>query len=104
MCFPVLGPNWPWYIDIGTTEFRADLDAWVFKDLFVDIIVQHDNISHSVLDLDDLAEVHSLGLVGGKEVEDILRSTQVLLDIIRSAEFPPEEIRNPEAFRAELGW
>ncbi len=103
VCFPALGKDWPWYIDIGVTEFRTDLDAWIFKDWFVDITVKDDLSTHSILDLDELAEARRIGLVNNDEMDQILRSAQNVVDLIRSGQFPPEEIRDRKELRAKLG-
>lgn len=96
--FSSLGPEWTWYIHLGSTTYHPDLDAWIFKDLFADILIQADNKTHSVLDLDDLAHVYELGLIDQTELSEILRRTQALVDLIRNGDFPPQEL----AGRAEL--
>ena len=50
-------PDWPWYVHMGTTEFDEKLDAWIFTDLFVDVIVKEDCQTHSIMDLDDRDQI-----------------------------------------------
>jgi len=80
--------EWPWYVHIGTTEYDADLACWVFTDYFVDVLVQADQTTHTVLDLDDLVKAGGLGLLDTDEMNAILLSTQALLDRIREGDFP----------------
>ncbi len=101
---PSLGPEWPWYVHIGSTTYDEGLQAWVFKDLFADIIIQNDQKTHSVLDLDELAQAHEIGLVDDTELRAILHSTQELVDLLRKGEFPPAELRDRERVIKELGW
>ena len=98
------GEDWTWYVHIGKTEYNSNHQAWVFKDLFVDVIIKSDMKTHTILDLDDLADVFEMGLVDDSEVTEILRSTQTLVDQIRSSDFPPTELANREKFKSTLGW
>lgn len=85
---------WKWYIHIGNTSFDRDLNCWIFTDWFSDVIVKNDNISHSVLDLDELGYAFSLGLIDSDQLRKILTSTQELVDTIRGGNFPPKEIED----------
>lgn len=95
-------PEWPWYVHIGSTVYETDLKGWVFTDHFADVIVKDDGVSHSVLDLDDLARGLELGLVSGSTGSEILRQTQSLVDTIREGRFPPGELSEREAWKCEL--
>lgn len=101
--FPSL-PDWPWYVHIGKIERDDALDAWVFTDHFADVIIRADGMTHSVLDLDDLASVAELGLIDPPTVTDILIDTQRLVDSIRLGKFPPVELADREAINDKLGW
>ena len=81
-------PAWPWYVHIGATAYDEDLTCWVFTDYFVDVLVQADRSTHTVLDLDDLVKARALGLLDADEMNTILLSTQSLLDHIREGDFP----------------
>ena len=100
----VFGENWPWYVHIGEMVYRKDLEAWVFKDLFADVIAHQDGRTYRVLDLDDLGDVMDLGLLENPLVSEILRSTQELIDQIQAGAFPPAELANRNEVRATLGW
>ena len=86
--------GWPWYVHVGTTQFDPDLDCWLFTDHFVDVLVGEDLTTHTVMDLDDLAEARRIGLVDDETMSDILIRTQELVDGIRDGAFPPEEIED----------
>lgn len=100
---PELGDNWIWYVHLGSIQYDEAERHWVFTDLMVDIVIDSDRYTHSVLDLDDLAEVFQLGLVDSTQMAEVLRSTQEMVDLIRAGEFPPEEIRNCQDQVASLG-
>lgn len=91
--------GWPWYVHIGDVAYRADLEAWVFSDLFVDVVVRSDNRTHSVVDLDDLTHAHELGIIDDPVLARSLASTQELVDLIRGGDFPPAEIRGADVLR-----
>ena len=80
-----LGPQWTWYVHIGDISFEPTYGAWIFTDYFVDVIVQSDGVTHSVLDLDDLALAAEIGLISTDQVTTTFRSTQELIDLIRTA-------------------
>ena len=98
------GEDWTWYVHIGKTEYNSNHQAWVFKDLFVDVIIKSDMKTHTILDLDDLADVFEMGLVADSEVTEILRSTQELVDLIQKGGFPPRELDHRGELKLELGW
>ena len=102
--FPHLGEDWIWYVHIGRTEYISKLQAWVFRDLFVDVIVKADSMTYRILDLGDLADVYQMGLIGGSELVEILRKTQELIDLIEKGEFPPKELQNRKEVKSSLGW
>jgi len=88
--------GWKWYIHIGSMRHDEERACWVFTDWFSDVLVKPDNVSHTVLDLHDLARGFELGLITGNEMTEILISTQALVDSIRDGRFPPAEL---EAWR-----
>jgi hypothetical protein len=100
--FPSLGPDWPWYIHVGSTCWEEAHGSWLFTDLFCDVIVQGDLRTHSVLDLDDLAEAFGIGLISGEQLAAALESTQELVDAIRCGRFPPAELAERETIAAEM--
>ena len=87
-----LGPDWTWYVHIGDTAWDDDLDCWVFTDLFIDVLVHRDCRTHTIVDMDDLAQAIDVGLAPPKQVAHILRHTQILIETIQSGNFPPPEI------------
>ena len=102
MCLPRLGPDWPWYVHVGRTCWDDDHGCWVFTDLFCDVIVQADRRTHTVLDLDELANAFRLGLVSAAGMADVLDSTQELVDMIYAGECPPAELSRRDEWMVEL--
>lgn len=88
-----MGPEWSWYVHVGEHQWRQDLDAWVFTDLFADLLVHDDRRQHTVVDLDDLAQAMDLGIITATRAADVLRHTQTLVDRVTAGEFPPAIIR-----------
>ena len=101
-CFAGLGPEWPWYVHIGSTCWDQKHGCWVFTDLFCDVIVGQDLSTHSVLDLNDLARACDIGLVSGAQLTAALDSTQELVDRIRAGQFPPPELGQGRQLAGEL--
>ena len=87
-----LGEEWKWYVHIGETRFNQKYNCWIFTDHFVDVVVQKDCKTHTVLDLNDLAYVFELGVLSQEEMITILRSTQEFIDLLRNGGFPPEQL------------
>ena len=88
-----LGREWSWYVHIGDHTWRADLKAWVFTDLFADVLIHEDCRQHTVVDLDDLAQAVQLQIISTEQATATLRHTQALIDSVTAGEFPPEQIR-----------
>jgi hypothetical protein len=96
--------DWTWLVHIGNVEFDQRYDCWVFTDLFADVIVREDNVTHQVLDLDDLADALEIGLVDMPTTSRILHATQELVNLIASGGFPPRELLGHEKALQSLGW
>lgn len=92
-----LGPEWTWYVHIGDIAYDARRACWIMTDLFVDVIVQPDDRTHSVLDLNDLAHALEIGLVNAPTLCRVLRSTQGLVDLLLAGGFPPPEVHEARA-------
>lgn len=86
-------PELYWYVHIGTIEFAPAYDAWVFSDLFADVLASRDGLIYRIKDLDDVAEVMRLGLIDMEKTAFILERTQVLVETMRKNEFPFPELR-----------
>jgi hypothetical protein len=84
--------GWKWYIHIGSMKYDETLSSWVFTDWFSDVLVRPDDVSHTVLDLHDLARGYEMGLINKEELSEILISTQSFVDAIRDGHFPPKEL------------
>lgn len=96
--------EWTWYVHIGKVEFSEKLKTWIFTDLFVDVLVQADNRTHTVTDLDDLGKAVGIGLISDAETKEILEDTQNLVDLICSGNFPPDELEDREGLLRQLHW
>lgn len=86
------GEELGWYVHIADITYEPTYGCWLFTDLFSDVIIRPDNRTHSVLDLDELAEVFEGGLITENQLVQILKDTQALVDLIRSGNFPPPEV------------
>lgn len=89
-----LEDGWKWYVHIGKMKFEEEFNSWIFTDWFSDVIVKDDDITHNVLDLDELGNALRIGLIDSKQIVEILSSTQELIETIRSGNFPPKEIKD----------
>jgi hypothetical protein len=89
---PSLGDEWSWYVHIADIQADRARDCWVMTDHFCDIVISPNNRTHSVLDLDDLAEAVELGLIDSATMLGILRHTQELVNLVRSGHFPPPQV------------
>jgi hypothetical protein len=97
------GESHEWCIHLGSTEYDEALSSWVFTDWFVDIIWSPSSGRYRVVDLDDLADVHQLGVVDDLLLHHILQSSQALLDSLENA-FPPVELTKMSALMRQIGW
>lgn len=96
--------RWRWYIHLADFAFHTELDCWVMKDLFVDVVIAPDACLHQVDDLNDLALALEMGLITPAKAAEVLRRTDGLINGIVKGAFPFEEVlRGREACRA-LGW
>ncbi len=86
--------GWKWYVHIGNMAFDESYNSWIFTDWFSDVIVQTDGKTNSVLDLDELGQALTLGLINADQIVKILSYTQELVDTIRNGQFPPAEINS----------
>ena len=89
---PGFDPPWRWYVHIG--DFQCDIESqtWVFRDLFVDVLIQEDGRTHKVYDLDDLAEVLEKDIIDQPTCGRILRYAQETIDLLLDGGFPPPEL------------
>ena len=88
-----LDERWEWYVHIGETAYDDRWGCWIFTDLFVDVLVEADGFTHTVLDLEDLGWALSAGLIDCAQASRILADTKRLLDAIRSRQFPPAVVQ-----------
>ncbi len=95
---------WRWMAHIGDMSYSDEYGCWIFTDLFADIIIRRDHVTHEVLDLDDLAQAMEMGLVSQEQTIRILRSTQELVNLIRDGGFPPKEVVDCRRHLEQLGW
>ena len=89
---PDFDPPWRWYIHIGDTYHAEDGDYWIFKDLFADVLIQEDAVTHTVYDLHDVAEVLDKGIIDPSDCSRILQYTHATVSLIQTGAFPPPEL------------
>lgn len=75
-----------WYCDIIQTKQGTEPNSLIFEDLLIDVVVFKDG-SIKILDLDELADALSNGLITNKEVEKALRALDYLLKLIYKGQF-----------------
>jgi hypothetical protein len=99
-----------WYVDLITVE-RED-ERYVFRDLYVDVVVPTDGRHHRMLDLDEFADALADGTLTAEIVIDGLRRWQRFLDrhlhserwpLGAWADFPPAAIQPLAALPARFG-
>lgn len=100
---PDLDADWTWYVHIGDTYWHPDLNAYVFQDLFIDVLVHKNNHAHTVVDLDDFAYAIEIGLITPNQSAHILRQTQNLINTIQAKQFPPPELATCREQLAQAG-
>ena len=79
-----------WYCDI--IETHVENDEYTITDLLVDIKI-YSNGEYEILDLDELDEAVSHGLISEDKKEEALEKMNELLEIIKRGEFPPNECK-----------
>lgn len=74
------------YCDIIDTNYDPDTDTYVFTDLLADVIIDETGFV-KVVDLDELAEACSLGIISNDMLVRSLHQLNSLLTIIYNGEF-----------------
>ncbi|MBQ9267581.1 MAG: DUF402 domain-containing protein [Clostridia bacterium] len=74
-----------WYCDIIEYSYDSSKDEYLFTDLLVDVTADK-NWNYEVLDLDELANAHKLGLITAEQLYDALGKLNRLLEMIKSGE------------------
>ncbi len=77
-----------WYCDI--IEPKIENDEYILIDLLVDVVVYPDG-NYKILDLDELDEAVSKGLIDENKKQEALMKMNELVDLIKNGEFPPKE-------------
>jgi len=99
-----------WYVDL--VEVTRDGDAFVVRDLYVDVMVPTDGRHHRMLDLDEFADAIEAGVMSTEVAVDGLRRWQRFLDRhLHSGrdprhgwtDFPPQVIGELMELPAPLG-
>ncbi|WP_317856263.1 DUF402 domain-containing protein [Chakrabartyella piscis] len=75
-----------YYCDIIDTEFQTETNSYIFTDLLVDVIV-HEDGKTEILDMTELADALSEGIITPKVVEMALRQMDQLLQVIYAGKF-----------------
>lgn len=74
-----------YYCDIIRTDYDKTSNTYTFTDLLADVIIYKDG-SSTVLDLDELSEAYTSGLITVDELDYSLHACNALLCAIRSGE------------------
>src|SRR5438552_4283542 len=67
-----------WYVDLVTVEQHGD--RYIFRDLFIDVVVPMDGRHYRMLDLDEFADAIDNGSLSVEQATDALRRWQRFLD------------------------
>ena len=78
-----------WYVDLVTVEQHGD--RYIFRDLFIDVVVPMDGRHYRMLDLDEFADAIDDGSLSVEQATDALRRWQRFLDRHLHAERAPVE-------------
>lgn len=73
------------YCDIIDTEYTKENDTYVFTDLLADVIIENDGMVR-IVDLDELADACSLGIISDDMLVTALHRLDALLSIIYNKE------------------
>lgn len=99
-----------WYVDLISIEVQGG--RYIFRDLYIDVIVPTDGRHYRMLDLDEYADAMAEGTVTLQDAIDGLRRWQRFLDrylhterwpSARWSDFPPKAIRALAAVAAPFG-
>lgn len=101
---PAPDERWSWLVRITDFTFQEDLDCWLMKDLFIDIVVEEDNRTYHLFDLPDMAQALDLGLITPRQSGEILKRVDWLVNRLSKGEFPFEEIRYAQEAARQMGW
>ena len=104
-----------WYVDLVTVDVQGD--RYIFRDLYIDVIIPTDGRHHRMLDLDEFADAMAEGTLSLEDAIDGLRRWQRFLDRYLHADrwpqaewsdFPPASIRSlfelPAPFADPVRW
>lgn len=104
-----------WYVDLITIESQGD--RYLFRDLYLDVIVPTDGRPYRILDFDDYADALADGTLSVETAIDGLRRWQRFVDRYLHgarwptstwADFPPSAIRHlaamPAPFAPPVHW
>lgn len=99
-----LDDEWTWRLYLADIFYDEGRDCWIKKALFCDLLVDRTCRHSRVLDLDDLADALTIGLIAPNEASDILRHVETIVNAVADGEFPYAEIRRGQAACRQLGW
>ena len=78
-----------WYVDLVTVEQHGD--RYIFRDLFIDVVVPMDGRHYRMLDLDEFADAIDNGSLSVEQATDALRRWQRFLNRHLHADRAPVE-------------
>ena len=84
-----------WYCDIIEVLYDKEKDEFTFQDLLVDVKIMPDGMI-KVLDAEELAEALERELITTKQACKALRALDIVLKLVYSGRFPPEECKKFE--------
>ncbi|CVI71370.1 hypothetical protein NDGK_02203 [Clostridiales bacterium CHKCI001] len=78
-----------WYCDIISSDYNPNTNTYHFTDLLADVIIYPDGFV-KVVDLEELSDALTQGLISVKQLQEALCQLSTLLDIIYRGDLPAE--------------
>lgn len=96
--------HWYWYIHLTDIFYDETRCCWISKDLFCDIVLDRSGNQYHLMDLSDLGQALTIGLITPAATTTILQRVDRLITAITQDEFPFPEIARAQALCRQLGW
>lgn len=97
--------HYKWYVHLADIKFDTLNQCWVMQDLFCDVLIDPDNQTCRLIDLNDLAAALQVGLIDSARAAEILnRTDQLLAAIARDAFLTPDTFPFPEVLQGQAAW
>ncbi|MEZ4860000.1 MAG: hypothetical protein R3C14_01775 [Caldilineaceae bacterium] len=96
--------QWYWYLHVADIFYDQQRLCWVSQDLFCDIVLDPAGQRYHLMDLGDLGEALTIGLIDQPWAVNILKRTDQTLQAINEEGFPFPEIEQARLLCRQVGW